>query len=84
MSMLNQKNAEPLILSLVISHLDYANAILVGLPENTMKKLQRIQKIAAKLVMEDKRNNSNFENVKTLHWLPVRLQIDLKILFIYA
>ena len=71
--MLNQKTAETLVLSLVISHLDYANVILTCLCEKTMEKLQRIQNMAAKLVLDNKKSNNNFEKHRTLHWLPVRL-----------
>ena len=36
---------------IVCSHLDYANAIFVGLPECEISKLQRVQNIAAKFVL---------------------------------
>ena len=39
------------ILAMVISHLDYANAIMVGLPEKHIAKLQKVQKMAAKVVL---------------------------------
>ena len=40
------------ILAMVISHLDYANAIMVGLPEKHITKLQRVQNLAAKVVLK--------------------------------
>ena len=40
------------ILAVVISHLDYANAIMVGLPEKHIAKLQRVQNLAAKVVLK--------------------------------
>ena len=80
--MLNQKTVETLVLSLMILHLDYTNVILAGLPETTTKKLQRIQNMVAKLVLDDKKSANNFDSLRTLHWLPVRLQINFKILCI--
>ena len=56
--------------------------ILASLPENIMKNVQSIQIMAAKLVLDNKKSNSKFENLRTLHWLPVRLQINFKILCI--
>ena len=40
-----------LVLMLSISHLDYTNALLYGLPNKTIKRYQIIQNICAKLVL---------------------------------
>ena len=45
---LTRKACAKLTISLVISHFDYANAILVGLPKVSLDKLQRVQNMAAK------------------------------------
>ena len=37
---LSKEVCQTIVQSLVISHLDYANAILIDLPDITMKKLQ--------------------------------------------
>ena len=42
---LNREACETLSLGLCISHLDYANAILYGLPDITINHLQRIQNV---------------------------------------
>ena len=39
------------IIALVMSHLDYANSMLVGLPKTTISLLQRVQNMAAKTVL---------------------------------
>ena len=72
--------AKILACSLVLSHLDYANSILCGLPESTTTKLQRIQNWAAKVVLRYGRYESSKEALKLLHWLPVKSRIDFKIL----
>ncbi len=47
---LTQHAAQLLVQALVISRLDYSNALLSGLPSNTIKPLQMIQNAAARLV----------------------------------
>ena len=44
---LTEETCKTLIMGLAISHLDYANAILVGLPETDIHKLQWVQNMAA-------------------------------------
>ena len=44
--------ANILVMGLVISHLDYANSILIGVPDVTIKQLQHVQNIAAKVVLQ--------------------------------
>ena len=46
--LLTQEATEILVLGTVVSHLDYCNSILVGLPEADITKMQHIQNIAAK------------------------------------
>ena len=48
---LSLEACQVLIHSLVFSHLDYCNSLLYGLPECVIGKLQRVQNIAAKLVL---------------------------------
>ena len=47
--------ATTLVLGLVISHLDYCNSILYGLPDCDINKFQRIQNMSAKLVLQCKK-----------------------------
>ena len=49
-NILNEDTTHTLVLSLIMSHLDYCNAIFYGLPEVDLKRLQRVQNVAAKLV----------------------------------
>ena len=43
--------ANILVMGLVISHLNYANSILIGVPDVIIKQLQRVQNMAAKVVL---------------------------------
>ena len=55
---LNRSASETLLLGLCVSHLDYSNLMLSGLPEVTVDRLQRVQNICAKLVLRRKKSNS--------------------------
>ena len=80
---LSKEVCQTIVQSLVISHLDYANAILIDLPDITMKKLQRVQNIAARLVLgNESREENSKENLKKLHWLPVKYRVEFKITFL--
>ena len=48
---LTHESAHTLVRGLVTSHLDYCNAIFAGLPNVLLKILQKVQNIAAKLVL---------------------------------
>ena len=48
---LTQETAHILVRGLVTSHLDYCSAIFAGLPNVLLKILQKVQNIAAKLVL---------------------------------
>ena len=77
---LTQESAHILIRGLVTSLLDYCNAILAGLPKVLLKILQKVQKIAAMLVLDYNKYYSSTVALQTLHWLPVKKKIDFKIL----
>ena len=74
--------ANILVMGLVISHLDYANSILIGVPDIMMKQLQHVQNMAAKVVLQVDKYASPRECMKNLHWLPIFKRIEHKILTI--
>ena len=61
--------------SLMISHIDYANALYSGLPNKTLAPLERIQRMAAKLVLKKSKYDSATEAMKQLYWLPTDLNL---------
>ena len=71
---------EILVCGLVTSHLDYSNAVLYGLPKVDIQKLQQVQNCVAKLILNKHKYNSNVCALKELHWLPITLRINHKIL----
>ena len=69
-----------LVVSLCMSHLDYSNSILTGLPDCTIHQVQSLQNYGAKLVVVKNIYDSNMQSLATLHWLPIRSRIKFKIL----
>ena len=78
--LLTDSACETLILRLCISHLNYANALLYGLPAITINKLQQIQNMCAWLVLWRPKGTSITQCLKDLHWLPICQRIEFKIL----
>ncbi|MGL4601992.1 MAG: hypothetical protein ACRCVE_11065, partial [Plesiomonas sp.] len=75
---LSQHAAQLLVQALVISRLDYCNALLAGLPANTTKPLQLIQNAAARLVFDQPKRAHVTPLLISLHWLPVAARIKFK------
>ena len=71
-----------LVSALVLSHLDYTNTILSCLPEVDIKKMQCIQNMAAKLVLNYSTMESSTCCLKNLYWLPISTRIEHKLLTI--
>ena len=68
------------MLGLVISHLDYCNSILPGLPDASITQMQRVKNLAAKVVLGKSKGDSATECLSAPHWLPIRSRINHKIL----
>ena len=79
---LNATACSTLVLMLCISHLDYSNALLYRINKKLLQKYQRIQNMCAKLVINKHKYDSATEYLKQLHWLPIKQQIQHKILVI--
>ena len=81
--LLTQEATEILVLGTVMSHLEYCNSILVGLPEVDISRMQHIQNTAAKMVVLNKvamKDNNSRSILEKLHWLPIHRRIQYKIL----
>ena len=68
------------MLGLVISHLDYCNSIFAGLLYVSINQMQRVQNLAAKVVLGKSKRDSSTECLSALHWLPIWSRINHKIL----
>ncbi len=79
---LTQHAAQLLVQALVISRLDNCNALLAGLPSNTIKPLQMIQNAEAQLVFCEPKTAHVTHLFISLHWLPVAARIKFKTLML--
>ena len=79
---LDTKSAETLIHAFVTSRLDCGNALLIGLPNRLLSKLQIVQNCAARVVMMVNRSEHITPTLHHLHWLPVQQRITYKILLL--
>ena len=77
---LNPEACTTIMLGLVMSHLYYCNSILVGLPDVSINRMQRVQNLAAKVVLGKSKMDSTSECFSALHWLPICSRINHKIL----
>jgi len=77
--LLTRDLAATLTCSLILSRLDYCNAILHGAPVGCIRKRQRVQNNAAKIVCQASRRSHARPLLRELHWLPVVQRIDYKV-----
>ncbi len=69
-----------LVQALVLSRLDYCNALLGGLPASSIKPLQLIQNAAARLIFNEPKRTHGTPLFINLHWLPIAARIKFKAL----
>ncbi len=79
---LDQNSTEKLVHAFITSKLDLNNALLYGLPDTLIKKLERVHNASAKLVVGAGRFENSQLILKKLHWLPVKQRIVYKILLL--
>ena len=77
---LDEESTKILVHSFVSSRLDSFNSLLHGVPKYEVDKLQRIQNAAAKVILGLKKFDHVTPALVNLHWLPIALRIDFKIL----
>ena len=79
---LDQSTTEKLVHAFVTSKIDYCNSLLYGLPSTLLLKIQRLQNTAARLVTKTKKSDHITPVLINLHWLPIVLRINFKILLL--
>ncbi|XP_057216904.1 uncharacterized protein LOC130570562 [Triplophysa rosa] len=75
---LTEHAAQLLVQALVISRLDYCNALFAGLPAKAIKPLQLVQNAAARLVFQQPKRAHVKPLFISLHWLPVEARLRFK------
>ena len=76
--MMTREACQTVVFGLVLSHLDYSHAILANLPANVIHNMQRVQNIAACIVLQDEQEPSTTKCLQKLHWLPIKQWIKFK------
>ena len=77
---LSVESAKQLASTFVLSHFDYCNALLYGLPAVTRNKFQRLQNRTAKMVLRRRYCDSSTQALYELHWLPISYRVQFKII----
>ncbi len=77
---LSEQAAQLLVQALVLSRLDYCNALLAGLPACTIKPLQLIQNAAARVDFNESKKAHVTPLFIRLHWRPIAARIKFKVL----
>ena len=81
-SVLSTPNLHTVINALISSRLDYCNALYSNLNKASIHRLQLVQNAAARLITGTRRYEHITPVLAALHWLPVTLRIDFKILLL--
>ena len=68
-----------LVVSLVLSRLDYGSATLAGLPAYLVDRLQSMMNTAARLIYSARKYDHVTLLLYELHWLKMRQRIDYKL-----
>ena len=80
---LSGSDAQKLVHAFVSSKLDYCNALLSGIKQTTLKKLQSVQNYAAKLACNPAQRRNNVDDIlHELHWLNIKERILFKVMLL--
>ncbi|XP_057198034.1 uncharacterized protein LOC130559143 [Triplophysa rosa] len=79
---LSEHATQVLIQALVLSRLDYCNALLAGLPACTTRPLQMIQNAAVRVVFNEPKRAHVTPLFFMFHWLPIVARIQFKSLLL--
>ena len=69
-----------LIQAYVSSRLDYCNSLLQGSPAYLVKRIQKVQNYAARVIRQVPKHDHITPILRDLHWLPVMQRIEFKTL----
>ena len=67
-----------------MSHLDYCNSLLYGIPQYQMDRLQKVLNTAAQVTYQVPQFDRIMPTLIKWHWLPIKFRIQFKVaLFVY-
>ena len=71
-----------LVHAFITSRLDDGNALLYGISEYLLAKLQPVQNAAARFITSTKKQKHITPVLVSLHWLPIKQRIQYKLLLL--
>jgi exonuclease III len=77
---LTEAAAEKLIHAFISSRLDNGNALLYGLPDYQLNRLQRVHNTAARILTRTRKYEHITPILADLHWLPIKHRITYKLM----
>ena len=80
--LLSNEQLQVVVNSLVVSCLDYCNALYFDINDSDLRQLQLIQNAAARCVFKKYKHDHLEDDIKQLHWLTVDKRIIFKILLL--
>ena len=78
----NEEAAKTMVHALITSRLDYCNSLFYGLPKCHLKKLEMVQRAAARFISMTRKYDHITPTMRKLHWLPIESRIVYKTLLI--
>ena len=75
---IDNKTTQILISSLILSKLEYNLELLYNLPQNSIEKLEKIQRKSIRLIFKLKKRDPVDTYMKQLKWLPISEKIKYK------
>ena len=79
---LQKKHLETLVHAVTSNRLDYCNSLFININKDNIYKLQKVQNVAARLILGKRRRDSAKLALYELHWLNVNTRITFKILLL--
>ena len=76
--LLTREACKKLVVSIMLSKLDYCNSLLFNTKQSNIRRLQSIQNCAARMIFGKNRQTDATTLLVQLHWLPVHRRIEYK------
>ena len=80
--LLSKDETQTLVHAFISSRLDCNNSLYVGLTKANLKKLQKVQNTAIRLICKKRTSDHINDCFKQLHWLNIEQRIKFKVLLI--
>ena len=80
--LLSEEQLKTVMNSLVVSCLDYCNALFVGVSDKHIHQIQLIQNAAAKCIFKKYKHDHLEDDLSRLHWLTVDKRIVFKLMLL--